>query len=628
MEKMSASPHLLRRHLLSISFLLVATLFATTTLAKEAQLTDQWTSKTAYEYITFTQDPSEELTIREIMANPEQLNWQGSSKAAINLGYFTQPHWFKINFRNLSQITNWMFSINYTALDHVEYYFIKENKIVDQLITGDLYPISSRKLEHRNLLFPIKLEADTPYTIILRIKTDGSLQLPITLSSERDFWFSYTAESHFLSLFFGCLIMMTLYNLFIYFTTRDNAYLLYVCYVVSFIAGQFIQLGLGGLLFWSDQPDLNEPLLIVSVFTVILLALQFASSFLQLKTKYPTAYTITQTIFFIYVGITLILLLIPYEYASQLISLVLIPLYAFGIGMPLTLWIKGERLARFFTLGWIGFILSAIVYTMKVNGGIDGNFITEHSFRMGALLEVVLFSFALADKINQSKQETIAAHQRALAMEQEKTEAQQRMFDMEHEAKQQLEIKVRERTASLEKANQRLLQLNTTDQLTGIKNRRYFDANLHVEFDRAISEKSPLSVLVLDIDHFKNCNDEYGHLVGDQCLTKIAQSLIKSVPNGEESVARFGGEEFVITLPNTTESAALELAEQIRKNIATTTIHIDDISLKLTTSIGTHTLVPTLRTDIESLIQQADEALYEAKNLGRNRIISSSQLSH
>ena len=591
-----------------------------------AKMGNHWQHHSILPYLFYLHDPEQSLSVKEVLQSNSSHSWQPINQHTQSLGYTLDQYWIKTSFQNQSSMANWMCAINISTLDHVEYFLFKNGQQIDHTVTGDLYPIFSRKINHKNLLFPIVLEKNATYTVIFKIQSDSLVRLPVSITSERDFWSQHNQETIFLAFFFGCLTVMAIYNILIYFFTRDNAYLYYVCYVFAFMASQFVQQGLASLYFWPDKPDMSEPLFIIAIYFTIILAIQFGAHFLQLKDNYPIAYKIGRSLFYFYIIIGITALIADYHLITSLMSLSIIPAYIFGIVMPITLWIKGERLAKFFALGWFMFIFSAVIYTLRVYGIIDNSFLTQHSLQIGGLLEVTLFSIALADKINLTKHKMVQAHEASLRFEKEKNEVQKLLFQSEHRAKQELEEKVKERTFALEKANQRLLQLNTIDQLTGIKNRRFFDANLQVELDRALVSQSPLSLLVLDIDHFKTFNDNHGHLVGDHCLHEVAQKLQSLVPNGEDNVARYGGEEFVITLPNTPEEDALKIAEDIRKNIATTPLMVDNLALRLTASIGTHTLKPSVDSELAHLIIAADKALYQAKNLGRNRIVSSSQL--
>jgi len=163
--------------------------------------------------------------------------------------------------------------------------------------------------------------------------------------------------------------------------------------------------------------------------------------------------------------------------------------------------------------------------------------------------------------------------------------------------------------------------LSTTDQLTGIPNRRSFNLQVNKEWGRNMRDQKPLSLMILDIDMFKVFNDTYGHQQGDEVLRIIATALKESLRRSSDFAARWGGEEFVILLPNTDMNGAIINAERIRESIEQITIAVSNAhSVGVTVSIGVATLTPSQEVSPNELISQADRALYSAKEKGRNMV--------
>jgi len=184
---------------------------------------------------------------------------------------------------------------------------------------------------------------------------------------------------------------------------------------------------------------------------------------------------------------------------------------------------------------------------------------------------------------------------------------------------------VTERKAAEEKLQDAYLALEAlaaVDALTGVANRRHFDDVIAREWRRAIRAESPISLLLLDVDHFKLYNDLYGHLRGDSCLRQIAEAALDVIQRPGDTVARFGGEEFAIILSDTDRNPALDLAERIRQTVEDRDLaHSGNPPGVITVSIGCATLIPQRGSDANTLIEAADQALYEAKRAGRNRVI-------
>lgn len=182
--------------------------------------------------------------------------------------------------------------------------------------------------------------------------------------------------------------------------------------------------------------------------------------------------------------------------------------------------------------------------------------------------------------------------------------------------RKQIELKLQE-------VNEELERLANLDGLTQIANRRLFDAVLAKEWKRCAREQFPLSLILIDIDYFKDYNDYYGHQMGDTCLIQVAQTIEQVIRRPMDLVARYGGEEFGVILPNTDLEGAIQVAEMIRQAIKQLNIFhaASKISDYLTLSLGIASQIPSPKTLPDELITQADRALYRAKNQGRNRLV-------
>lgn len=188
-----------------------------------------------------------------------------------------------------------------------------------------------------------------------------------------------------------------------------------------------------------------------------------------------------------------------------------------------------------------------------------------------------------------------------------------------HKRNLELEKIIEERTQALIAANKKLETLSNTDGLTGIANRRYFDHMLLQEWNRAQRTESPISLIMLDVDHFKHYNDQNGHLAGDACLKALAKMLTLNARRSGELVARYGGEEFVVLLPQTDWQEALEMALRIQHETRSMAIPHAEISPSIiTVSLGVANMTPSTQQGPEDLVRQADLALYRAKKSGRN----------
>lgn len=180
----------------------------------------------------------------------------------------------------------------------------------------------------------------------------------------------------------------------------------------------------------------------------------------------------------------------------------------------------------------------------------------------------------------------------------------------------------------LDEQKKALEQLNKIDALTGIYNRGYFNIEFVNQWQQAGRNHYPLALLLIDIDHFKQFNDEQGHLCGDACLVHIANIISKETKRKTDLVSRFGGEEFVVLLPGCDAHEAEKVAETIRAAIASVLFVYGDKKLSVTASLGAAAFVPNKKIDSNVLIEAADKAMYSAKKAGRNRVVLADSQQH
>lgn len=243
---------------------------------------------------------------------------------------------------------------------------------------------------------------------------------------------------------------------------------------------------------------------------------------------------------------------------------------------------------------------------------------------LGSVLSVVLAILASILTWNRTLRQQVAIRTEALVKEKEALKASEAQnLTLATQYNWELERQIAERTTELSEANRKLQQISEIDGLTGIANRRKFDIELDKEWRQAIREKRPLALLMFDIDHFKEYNDQYGHQEGDRCIQRVAGVLNSSMQRSGDLVARYGGEEFVAILPGLSSTPAEKIAERIRLAVENMKLpRSGNVSAQIVTiSIGVASCVPNQNEQSSILLQQADASLYRAKHEGRNRVV-------
>ena len=492
-------------------------------------------------------------------------------------------------------------------LDQIDAYVFSDQRPVEVLHFGDNRPFADRSLPHRFLNQLIERPAGQPLRVFLRVQSSSSVQLPLWLHSEASLLRLTHEEQAGQGLYFGILLALLLYNFAVMVSIRETSYFHYVMYVLSFGA---LMLSFGGYGFeylWPRSPWFQNVSLPLAIAAVLGSSVAFARSFLELDRTAPRVSKLAR------LSVPLaclmgLLALVPALLLPMTMALnAAIVLFSLLVTVGAVLSARtGFRPAYYFLLAWGLLITGGVALPLSSFGLLPRTLLTEYGLQFGSAAEMVLLSFSLAYRITLLRNERIA---------------------VERDARETLEQRVRERTQALSEtaerlgqANQRLAAASLRGGLTGVFNRRYLDQSLPSRFADCVARQLPITVLMIDIDHFKAVNDQYGHAAGDDCLREVAGRLLAAVRNEEDFVARYGGEEFAIVMPGADAASAQRRAEQLLAEIGGRDIGTDDARLRVTISIGLACEDGVGEGTPVDLVRRADRALFEAKRTGRNQV--------
>ncbi len=552
------------------------------------------------------------LSYEDVLAQADTLDWKIESQSSANYEYDDREYWFRFRIAGEGiENDNFIIDLAYPLLDELELFQIQNDKIIYHSLTGDHFLFEQREIKHQNFLFPITLNEESS-DIYIRVKSSSTLQIPITIWPTKDFWQRDKVNTYMDGIFFGGIFIMVLYNFFVFLSVKDRGYLFYVLYMLSLLLVQAANRGIGYQLLWPFSPFFQNIVIVPSLAGVVVFATLFFVSLLDLKTNYPKL----NRIFIVGVAITSLCafsqIFFSYATALKLTAMSIVVIGLFGLVIALRLWVKGNRLAGYYIAGWSALIFAFMIYIASVFDLITRTLFVEYVTMMGGLAEVIIFSFALADRINFERRMRI--------------ESQAALLESQQEINRKLDIRVQQRTKELEIANAKLQEMSFSDGLTGVKNRRYFDERVVAEYKRSFREQKHLALLMLDIDHFKQVNDQHGHQIGDDCLVEVARIFKKNINRPGDTLYRYGGEEFAVLLPETDLMGAELVAEKLRAAMEQVKVYSSEGQLiNIRISVGVVAYVPTLRSGVENLIKRADEQLYRAKREGRNRVCSSDE---
>ncbi len=561
--------------------------------------------------------------------------WQRLNKP--NLGKQRDGAWLRLRLHNTGDAaTLWYLLLKWPVLDRVavRLHYPDSDRWGQPMLAGDAVALSSRPLADHHLVYPLELPAGEPAVVYLQVQARETLALPLELIDEKQLIESRLRDVTLVSLFFGGILVIVLYNCSLLIFTRDASYFLYVLYLLSAVFYVLTITGFGQLFLWPEIPKLSARFYGLSAALCFFTPMLFALRFLGIRRYGGWAWAVSISLTGYWGVAVLTLLLAPTLARYLFMDSVALLHCVLTMAVTLNLWMRGNPSARLFSIAWSTLLVFTVINLLALNGTLPLNAWTLNGQLIGMFTEFVLLSMALAERINVERNRRIAAQQLALQASQSLAEeralrlqAKQEALDLQLRANEVLEARVYERTRALEEvrhgleaANAELLRLSTTDSLTQLANRRRFDRLLDEEIRRARRSGRPLSVLLADIDHFKRVNDSYGHPFGDECLRQVAAVLAAHCQRAGDVAARYGGEEFVVLLPGLDAGQAIALAESIRCAITQLQLQHGEQPVALTISLGVATLTPALVAPAD-LLAAADAALYQAKNGGRNRVV-------
>lgn len=370
------------------------------------------------EHLMFLEDPEGALTIGDILSLSPANQWQKSNQQTLNFAYSDSVYWIRLDFvSQLDHAKEWFFEIAFPLQDYIDYYVVDGQQIIKEIHTGDRRPFDTRPYDYRNFIFDLKIPPGEQRSVYLRIASHDGLHeaLPLILWDQKTFAFEKTTRDLWLGLFLGIVIVMASYNLFLYFTVRDIAYLHYVLYICFFALWSASYHGLIFQYIWPDAPDIANQALVVFLCFLSIFIIQFIRTFLDTAQYAPWMETVGR-LFIVANGILLATRFIYDEYAISILVFIIQAIIAWiaAILAGIDCLRKGFRPARYFLYAWSILMTSTVVMALRAAGILESSWFTEHCVQIGCIIEVVLLSIGLGDRINELKKQAFAAQARAL----------------------------------------------------------------------------------------------------------------------------------------------------------------------------------------------------------------------
>jgi len=530
-----------------------------------------------------------------------------------SFGFQTGAYWFHVRVINHHRNEpRWLLVQQYALSDRIDVYTRTSAGDGTHQRGGDSVPFDARSIRYRHPNFWLALPQEEPVDILVRVQSQSSMQVPLSLYTPTAFTEMSRDAQLGIGLYYGILLALLFYNLVLWAILRDASYFWYVFHITAFGMVLFTLFGLGFEYLWPTSLWLADKSVPLSICLAQVGMQQFARTFLGSRQRWPRGDWIGLGMIVFFTALGIAALWLPYHVVTPIASAAVFISIIWIVVETVVVMRRGYKPARLFLLAWAMFLLGTGMFTAIAFDLLPKTFITEYGVQIGSALEMMLLSVALGYRYA------------ALRNENERIVG---------EAKQQLEQKVQQRTLELRNAlgqlgdaHARLRESSQRDGLTGVHTRSYFREGFEAMLAQTRSQRQPLSLLMIDLDYFKLVNDRHGHLAGDECLRWAARAIGQTLRQHNALLARFGGEEFIVALPNLDMTGATQVAESLRLHLREEPCVTCGVEVPITASIGVHQVdIAAADCGIDAALQKADEALYRAKADGRDCVRTSAQ---
>lgn len=554
-------------HYKRLLLLLIIVLHASTVLADPRVVINQSDVSLTEFRMGYRIDDSRSLTYSEVRTQPFS---ETGSKTT--LGTNARVTWFKIVIENASNQEQELF-VHLPHAYHVksvQIYQERNGQLTDRAVLDLDEAKNSDLMYGGTAVYPITLPEGETATLYLRSHSYSHQWFAVNVLGEDASRRALISINTDIALMVGMMLALVFYNGLLYFASSNKENIFYSFYLISGLVWIALSYGLIASTFGAYGSAVFK--LNISLITMPIFLLLFIMTIFETRRYYPTEHRLLQGLLAVLIGV-LVWGLFDISAALKPASTLAAIMMVITFSVSISLYRKGNPLVKYFLIGHTFFVVFNGIAVLFYKGLIEPSYLSSHGVGIGIMLEALTLAFIISYR-----------------------------------------IKILE---DIRASQDELKRQAATDPLTRLYNRRFFFSEADYLLELGKKGNTPLTMMVIDIDHFKQVNDTYGHATGDKVIIKIAQAL-KKYSRSKDLIARFGGEEFVMLLPETGLDEAIGCAERIRMAIEEIRTATADSEIRCTISIGVATIDAGHET-IESALHRADKALYEAKNSGRNR---------
>ena len=522
------------------------------------------------QHLQILADPTGALTLEDVRAGASS-GFRASERAVPAFGIGSDPVWFRLKIDNptaeavpsaLLAGTSW--------IDQLDFYVVHEGQLVSHLTAGDREAGYQRPVAGMGYLFRHQF-APGLSEVYLRASTPDPLLLPLRMLTPEGIRVAEQQALYSYGMVYGFVLALLAYNLMLYFGIGQRSHLDYSLYLGCFLLMNLAYTGHGYVWLWPEWQGLQRYVILVFMAMFACSGFRFAINFLGLREYAPRVARLIRLFCVSMLSLMTIFVVLDMQRAAAFLA------FSYALGFAIAMVVlgwdavrRGRAAGRYFLAAACSGMAGVAITTLTVWGWMPFMQAGYRAVEIGVLLEATLLALAVAYLVRQHESARHAAE-----------------------------------------------YLARIDPLTGLMNRRALTEQAERLRAAALRHKRPLSLILFDLDHFKFINDMHGHAVGDEVLKETA-ALLQRLCRRDDLAARWGGEEFILVLPDADIRAAINLAERLREQLQQRSLWAGDAAIELRASFG----VAALRDQesVDALIADADALLYRAKQGGRNRI--------
>ncbi|HCM06775.1 MAG TPA: hypothetical protein DIC30_12275 [Oceanospirillales bacterium] len=367
------------------------------------------------DHASYLEDADGTYTLNDIIQLSPS-NFDLLTEESLNKGFTNSTYWlrFTIIDKTLDGKTeSWKIETTYPLLDYLDIYILDESKNVEHFKMGDVYLYEERPVNHRNFIVPVTLHDNETKDVYIRVNTSSSMQIPVFIWHPDHFFEARSGEQYGLGLYYGMMMVMFFYNFFLWFSIRDSNYLWYIGYLAAFSLLQAATSGLGYQYLWPNYPWIESIAPPITIALVGIFGISFTRRFLHTRQYHIVADNLLRLVLYlswVVLGLTFIA---DAATVMALAKIVVVIFLLFILYASVAMLLRGHRQARFFLAAWVSLILGGLFTIGMMLGLFPNTVLMTHASKIGSVFEIILLSFALADRIKVIEKEKQLIERRA-----------------------------------------------------------------------------------------------------------------------------------------------------------------------------------------------------------------------